>query len=79
VCYQILGPYPCERSFFENCKKQTANSNPDSTLYVGAPTGTPRLLAILLTGMNPQVNECQPPGDETTRWGRCTTISRPRD
>ena len=61
VGYQILGPYPCERSFFENCKKQTANSNTGSTLYVGAPTGTPRLLAILLTGMNPQVNECPPP------------------
>ena len=61
VGYQILGPYPCERSFFENCKKQTANSNTGSTLFVGAPTGVPRLLAILLNKMNPQVNECPPP------------------
>ena len=61
VGYQILGPYPCQPSFFENCKEQTANSHTGSTLFVGAPTGTPRLLAILLTGMNPQVNECPPP------------------
>lgn len=60
VGYQILGPFPCERSFFENCKKRTANSNTGSTLFVGAPTGTPRLLAILLTGEDPHVNECLP-------------------
>ena len=66
VGYQILGPYPhhhCELSFFENCNKETANNNNGSTLYVGAPTGVPRLLAILLTGQNPSVNECFMPRD----------------
>jgi len=42
VGYQIAGPYPCQKSFFENCKKRTANKNTGSTLYVGAPTGTRR-------------------------------------
>ena len=61
--YQIVGPYPCQKSFFENCKRETANSKTGSTIYVGAPTGTGRLLTFLLTGTNPPTNECPSPGD----------------
>ncbi len=58
VGYQISGPYPCQKSFFENCKSKTANKNTGSTLYVGAPTGVGRVLSILLTGMNANANQC---------------------
>jgi hypothetical protein len=61
VGYQILGPYPCRQSFFENCNKKTANSHTGSTLYVGAPSGTGDLLAKLLTGSVPNSNKCFPP------------------
>lgn len=61
--YQIVGHYPCQKSFFENCKGATANSKTGSTIYVGAPTGTARLLTFRLTGKNPQTNECPSPGD----------------
>ena len=61
VGYQIVGPYPCQKSFFENCKKKTANKNTGSTLYVGAPTGTADPLAFLLTGTVPPSNRCFPP------------------
>jgi hypothetical protein len=61
VGYQILGPYPCQQSFFENCNKKTANSHTGSTLYVGAPSGTGDLLAKLLTGSVPNSNKCFPP------------------
>jgi hypothetical protein len=61
VGYQIVGPYPCQQSFFENCKRKTANANTGSTLYVGAPTGTGDLLAFLLTGSVPNSNKCFPP------------------
>ena len=58
VGYQIAGPYPCQQSFFEYCRRKTANSNTGSTLYVGAPTGTARALSILLTGKNPSAYQC---------------------
>ena len=61
VGYQIVGPYPCQQSFFDNCKSTTANSNTASTLYVGAPTGTANLLTFLLTGSVPNTNMCVPP------------------
>jgi hypothetical protein len=63
VGYQIVGPYPCQQSFFDNCKSTTANSNTGSTLYVGAPTGTANLLSLLLTGSVPNANMCVPPSN----------------
>ena len=60
VGYQIVGPYPCQQTFFDNCKSTTANSNTGSTLYVGAPTGTADLLTFLLTGSVPKTNMCFP-------------------
>jgi hypothetical protein len=38
--YQILGPYPCDKSFFGYCKAATATSKTGSTIDVGAPIGT---------------------------------------
>jgi len=61
VGYQIVGPYPCQEAFFENCKRKAANKKTGSTLYVGAPTGTGDLLAFLLTGMVPPSNKCTLP------------------
>jgi hypothetical protein len=63
VGYQIVGPYPCQQSFFDNCKSTKANSNTGSTLYVGAPTGTANLLTLLLTGSVPNENMCFPPSN----------------
>jgi hypothetical protein len=63
VGYQIVGPYPCQTSFFQNCKRKTANEKTGSTLYVGAPTGTADLLALLLTGKVPPSNKCTLRGD----------------
>ena len=60
VGYQIAGPYPCQQSFFDNCKSTTANSNTGSTLFVGAPTGTADLLTKLLIGFVPPSNRCFP-------------------
>ncbi len=61
VGYQIAGPYPCERSFFRNCNSAVANKNTGSTIYVGAPTGSARLLTRELYGFVPPLNECRLP------------------
>jgi len=58
--YSILGPYPCDKSFFKYCKGAAANSKTGSTIYVGAPPGTAQALAVQLNGKVPPVNECQP-------------------
>jgi len=60
--YQIAGPFPCQNSFFQNCKSTTANTNTGSTIYVGAPVGSARLLTRELYGMVPPLNECPSPG-----------------
>jgi len=56
--YQIAGPYPCQRSFFRNCKSASANTKTGSTTYVGASTGSARLLTRLLYVHVPPLNEC---------------------
>lgn len=58
--YQIAGPYPCQASFFNNCKSTDANTNTGSTVYVGAPTGSARFLAQMLDGSVPPLNRCTP-------------------
>ena len=57
--YQILGPYPCDKSFFRYCKAATATAKTGSTIYVGAPAGTAQGLAVLLHGKVGPVNECR--------------------
>jgi hypothetical protein len=64
VGFQISGPFPCQQSFFKNCNKKTANSKTGSTLYVGAATGTGRLITYLLYGTAPPHNpDCVLPRD----------------
>jgi hypothetical protein len=58
VGYQIAGPYPCRRSFFDNCSSKAANLDTGATIYVGAPTGTARFLTRLLDGSVPPLNTC---------------------
>ncbi len=58
--YQILGPYPCDKSFFKYCKSATANGSTGSTIYVGAPIGTAAGLTAMLNGKAPPFNECKP-------------------
>jgi hypothetical protein len=60
VGYQIAGPYPCQRSFFKNCSHAVANKKTGALLYVGAPAGTPRILARILDGSVPPLNQCLP-------------------
>jgi len=57
--YQIAGPYPCQQSYFRNCKKAVANTRTGSQIYVGAPTGSGRLLTRELYGYVPPLNECR--------------------
>jgi hypothetical protein len=61
IGYQIAGPYPCQQSYFQNCKRAVANAKTGSTIYVGAPAGTARLLTRLLLGHGLPLNECPPP------------------
>lgn len=61
VGYQIAGPYPCRRSFFANCSAKVASGETGSRIYVGAPTGTARLLTRLLDGHVPPLNRCPSP------------------
>jgi hypothetical protein len=56
--YQILGPYPCDKSFFRYCKGATADSRTGSMIYVGAPIGTVARLTVLLNGHTSPLNEC---------------------
>ena len=69
--YQILGPYLCDKSFFQYCKAATATSKTGSTIYVGAPIGTAQALAVLLNGKAPPVNECREVPD---RFGSFTSL-----
>jgi hypothetical protein len=62
IGYQIAGPYPCQKSFFANCDSAKANTKTGATIYVGAPTGVPRLLTRLLDGSVPKLNTCLSPG-----------------
>ena len=59
--YQIPGPYPCQKSFFQNCGSKAANANTGSTVYSGAPIGSARLLTQLLYGTAPPINQCPSP------------------
>ncbi|MGP8231415.1 MAG: hypothetical protein ACLQL2_01945 [Methylovirgula sp.] len=57
--YQIMGPYPCEKSWFKYCQGAVANSNTGSTIYVGAPIGAVAGLAASLNGKAPpHLNDC---------------------
>jgi hypothetical protein len=59
IGFQIVGPYPCEASFFANCKSAKTNTSTGSHIFVGAPTGSPRVLTELLDGSVPPLNYCE--------------------
>jgi hypothetical protein len=61
IGYQIAGPFPCDPTFFENCKNPPAGKNTGDTIYVGAPTGAARILTKELYGTVPPFNVCVPP------------------
>ena len=57
--YEIIGPYPCDKSFFKYCKSDVANGNTGSTIYVSHPIGSAWGLTALMTGKAaPPFNEC---------------------
>ena len=59
IGYQIVGPFPCEERFFENCMSETANAKTGSDIFVGAPTGVGQILTLMLDGRPlPDLNEC---------------------
>ena len=59
VGHEIMGPYPCDKSYFKYCVSDVANTKTGSTIYVGAPIGTAAALTALLTGKpTPPLNEC---------------------
>ena len=57
--YQMIGPYPCQSSFFDYCDSAIANTNDGSTIYSGATTGGIRLFTLLLYGSVPAFNRCE--------------------
>lgn len=60
--YQIAGPYPCQDDFFQNCQSANTNKSTGTTIPVGAPTGTARILSLLLNGPPvPPINRCPAP------------------
>jgi hypothetical protein len=61
VGHQIVGPLPCQDSFFANCQSAKAHTRTGGTVYVGAPTGSARILARELTGTVHNINHCRAP------------------
>jgi hypothetical protein len=59
VGFQIVGPYPCQKSFFKNCQAPKTSDKTGKTIYVGAATGTPRILTKELYGKVPPLNHCE--------------------
>jgi hypothetical protein len=58
IGYQIVGPYPCQDSFFNFCTSSKANTDNGSPLYVGAPTGSAKQLSKKLSGKDFRFNHC---------------------
>jgi hypothetical protein len=56
---EIIGPYPCEESFFQNCDRTVANKDTGSTLYDGTSIGSTEIGTRLLYGSVPPLNTCQ--------------------
>jgi len=56
--YQIVGPFPCQKAFFKNCRSVATNKMNGAQIFVGAPTGVPRLLTRQLDGSVPNLNRC---------------------
>jgi hypothetical protein len=57
--YQFVGPYPCQEEILDSCRRESTNKSNGSTIPVGAPTGTPRVLTRMLDGSVPKLNHCR--------------------
>jgi len=55
---QIIGPYPCQESFFRYCDPRIANNENGSTLYDGTSIGSTETGINLLYGSVPPLNTC---------------------
>ncbi len=64
--YQIIGPYPCKKSFFKYCNSKVASTDTAAKIYSGAPTGAAAALTTALYGSVPPFNTCSPPDDPTS-------------
>ena len=56
---EIIGPYPCQESFFRYCDPAVANGDNGSTLYDGTSIGSTVTGTRLLYGSVPPLNTCQ--------------------
>jgi hypothetical protein len=56
---EIIGPYPCQEAFFQNCDPAAANSKTGSTLYDGTSIGSTVTGIRLLDGDVPPLNTCR--------------------
>lgn len=57
---EIIGPYPCQASFFHQyCDAKTANGDNGSTLYDGTSIGSTVIGTLLLDGSVPRLNTCR--------------------
>lgn len=56
---EIIGPYPCQQKFFENCNRNVATSDTGSTLYDGTSIGSTVIGTFVLNGYVPLLNNCR--------------------
>ena len=56
---EIIGPYPCQESFFENCDSAVATGDTGSSLSEGTSIGATVRGTRLLTGSVPPLNTCR--------------------
>jgi hypothetical protein len=56
---EIIGPYPCQERFFQNCDPAVANNDNGSTLYDGTAIGATVTGIRLLYGDVPRLNICR--------------------
>lgn len=55
---EIIGPYPCQQSFFQLCNPAVANDETGTTLYDGTSLGGTETGTRLLYGSVPNLNVC---------------------
>jgi hypothetical protein len=56
---EIIGPFPCEQSFFRNCESAVANNKTGTTLYDGTAIGSTVIGTYVLNGRVPPLNTCR--------------------
>jgi hypothetical protein len=55
---QFIGPYPCQKSFFDVCSSSVNSNTNGGTVYSASPIGSEALNNLLLTGTLPVLNQC---------------------